>query len=321
MDESGVPSIAVCGVGGAGCNTINRLIRLGLKNVHLIAFNTDKKHLSLVGKQAKHFLLGPSVTKGLGAGGNPELAEKAALASRKAIASQLDGSDIVFITCGMGGGTGTGASPVIAEIARQKGALVIAFCTYPFSIERVRQSKAKKGIEKMKEAANTLVLIDNNRLVEYAPNLPIEQSFMVLDELIAKAIIGISKTILEPSLINLDFMDLRSVMEEGGISMIAIGEASGYAKVEEAAEAILKNRLLNANVEGAKSALLHITGGEDLTLGEATRLGELLTEKADPHANVIYGARTDPSYKKKVEAFAIFTGVSANYRLENNTHI
>ncbi|MCX8197612.1 MAG: cell division protein FtsZ [Candidatus Micrarchaeota archaeon] len=316
MDEESVPSIAVCGVGGAGCNTINRLIKMGLEEASLFAFNTDKKHLSLVGKKATHCLLGPSITKGLGAGGHPEIAERAALFSRKAIAAHLSGKDIVFIACGMGGGTGTGAAPVIAEIAKKKGALVVAFCTYPFAIEKGRQAKALHGIERMRQSADTVVLIDNNRLVDYAPNLPIEQSFMLLDEIVAKAIRGISKTILEPSLLNLDFMDLRAVMEEGGISLIAVGEASGYSKVEDAAEAILKNRLLDANIEGAKSALLHITGGEDLTLGEATRLGELLTQQVSPDANVIYGARTEPSYHKKIEAIAIFTGLSSSYTLK-----
>jgi len=299
----------------AGCNTINRLIKMGIGKAQLFAFNTDRKHLNLVGKEATRCLLGQSVTKGLGAGGYPEVAEKAAALSRKTIAGHLSDKDIVFITCGMGGGTGTGAGPAIAQIAKEKGAIVIAFCTYPFAMERARLGKARQGIEKMKAAADTLVLIDNNRLVAYAPNLPIEQSFMLLDEIIAKAIRGISKTILEPSLLNLDFMDLRTIMQGGGVSMIAVGEASGYEKVEEASEAVLKNRLLDADVEGARSVLLHITGGNDLTLGDATRMGELLTEHVDPEANVIYGARVEEGFEKKIEAMAIFTGISASYRL------
>jgi len=315
MDEEGKPTIAVCGVGGAGCNTINRLLRMGVSKAELIAFNTDKKHLNLVAEGAKRCLIGYSVTRGLGAGGYPEIAEKAAVSSRKAIGELLEGKDIVFITCGMGGGTGTGAAPVIAGIAKEKGAIVMAFCTYPFAIEKGRMGKAKAGIAKLKEAAGTIVLIDNNRLVSYAGNLPIEKSFEVLDEIIAKAVRGISKTILEPSLLNLDYMDLRAIVQNGGISMIAVGETSGYDRVQTVAEEVLKNRLLDIDVEGARGVLVHLTGGNDLTLGDATRAGELLTERVDPSANVIYGARLEDGYEKKIEAIAIFTGISENYRL------
>ena len=204
-----MPTIAVIGVGGAGCNTINRLLRMGVEKAQLVAVNTDSKHLKLVGEGARKCLIGQSVTKGLGAGGFPEVAEKAALVSKKTLNEVLAGKDLVFITCGMGGGTGTGAAPVIAQLAREAGAIVVAFCTYPFAMERARLSKAKAGIERMKQHAHTLVLIDNNRLVAYAPNLPIEKSFELLDGIMAKALRGISKTILEPSLLNLDYMDMK----------------------------------------------------------------------------------------------------------------
>ncbi len=317
MDDEGRPTIAVCGVGGAGCNTINRLIRMGVGKADLIAFNTDRKHLKLVGDKARRCLLGQTITRGLGAGGSPDVAEKAAWASKKAINQHVSGQDIVFITCGMGGGTGTGAAPVIAQMAKEKGAIVVAFCTYPFSIEKARLAKAKVGIDKMKRAADTVVLIDNNRLVSYAGNLPIEKSFELLDEIIAKAIRGITKTILEPSLMNLDFMDLRTILENGGISMITVGDASGYDRVEELPKIVLKNKLLDTDIEGARGVLLHITGGSDLTLGDATRAGELLTREIDPDANVIYGARIeeDGSFEKKIEAMVIFTGLNESYRL------
>lgn len=310
MDDEGKPSIAICGVGGSGCNTINRLIRMGVGKSELIAFNTDKKHLGLVGEPAKKMLIGSSVTRGLGAGGSPELAEKAAIASRKAIGLALEEKDLVFVTCGLGGGTGTGAAPVISQIAKEKGAIVVAFATFPFAMERVRMSKAKEGLSKLAKAADTVVLIDNNRLVAYAPNLPIEKSFELLDEIIAKAVRGISKTILEPSLLNLDYMDVKAIVENGNLSMIAVGEASGVGRVEDLPEITLKNRLLDVDVEGARSVLLHITGGNDLTLGDATRAGELLTEHADPEANVIYGARIEDDYRNRIEAIAIFTNVS-----------
>ena len=315
MDEEGKPTIAVCGVGGAGCNTINRLLRMGVSKAELIAFNTDRKHLNLVAEGAKKCLIGQSVTRGLGAGGYPEMAEKAAVSSRKTIADLLEGKDIVFITCGMGGGTGTGASPVIAQIAKEKGAITIAFCTFPFSLEKGRMGKAKEGIAKLKGVADTIVLIDNNRLVDYAGKLPIEKSFEVLDELVAKAVSGIAKTILEPSLLNLDYMDVKTITENGGIAAICVGDAGGYDRVEELPNSVLKNRLLDVDVTGARGVLVHITGGADLTLGDATRAGELLTEKVDENANVIYGARIEGGYEKRIEAITIFTGISENYHL------
>ncbi len=309
MEEEGIPSIAVCGVGGAGCNTINRLLRMGAGKAELFAFNTDRKHLNLVTEGAKRVLLGYTVTHGLGAGGFPEVAEKAAAASRKAIYDAIDGKEIVFITCGMGGGTGTGAAPVIAEMAKEKGATVVAFITYPFIMEGARLAKAQKGIARMKESADAVVVIDNNRLVDYAGNLPIEKSFELLDEIMAKAVRGIAKTILEPSLLNLDYMDFQAIMGKGGISMISVGEASGYDRVEKLVPSVLKNRLLDCDVEGARGVLLHLTGGNDMSLGDANRAGELLTQQVDPEANVIYGARIEEGFEKKIEAMAIFTGL------------
>jgi len=315
MDEEGKPTIAVCGVGGAGCNTINRLLRMGVGKAELIAMNTDRKHLNLVAEGAKKCLIGHSVTRGLGAGGFPDVAEKAAVSSSTAIKTLLADKDLVFITAGMGGGTGTGASPIIAQIAKEQGAIVVAFCTYPFAMERARLTKAKEGIAKLKGQADTLVLIDNNRLVDFAPNLPIEKSFELLDSIMAKAVRGIAKTILEPSLMNLDYMDVKTVCEKGGVSAICVGDAAGYDRVEKVADDVLKNRLLDIDVEGAKGVMVHITGGNDLTLGDATRAGELLTEKVDPDANVIYGARMEEGYANRIEAMAIFTGISASYRL------
>jgi cell division protein FtsZ len=315
VDDEGKPVIAVVGVGGAGCNTINRLLRMGVSSAELIAVNTDKKHLNLVGEGAKKVLIGQTITKGLGAGGFPEVAEKAAYSSKKALSDALSGKDLVFITCGMGGGTGTGAAPVVAQLAKENGAIAVAFGTYPFVMERARLGKARQGISRMRQAADTLVLIDNNRLVAYAPNLPIEKAFELLDEIVAKAVGGIAKTILEPSLLNLDYMDVRTIVENGGVSMISVGEASGVGRVEDVVQSVLKNRLLDIDIGGASGVLLHITGGNDLTLGDATTAGELLTEKVDPDANVIYGARMDDDYRNKIEAIAIFTGIKAPYSL------
>jgi cell division protein FtsZ len=209
----------------------------------------------------------------------------------------------------MGGGTGTGASPVVAEIAKKEGALVIGIVTYPFQIERVRLQKAVSGLENLGKVCDTLVIIDNNRLLEYFPNLPIEQTFMLADEITARAIKGISDTLLQSSIINLDFADLRAVMQGGGVSMIAVGEGKGLNKVEDVVKNTLDHKLLDVDPFGAKGILLHLTGGPEMTLGDANKTGEMLTEQCDPNANIIWGARMNPKYFDKIEAIAIFTGL------------
>lgn len=310
LEDDGMPKIVVAGVGGAGCNTINRLMRMGVKGTMPVAFNTDKKHLEIVHEKARKMLLGASVTRGLGAGGFPEVAQKAALVSKKQIGEILEGTDILFIAAGMGGGTGTGASPVIAQIAKEKGALVVALVTFPFEMERARIKKAQVGLNRLLEHADTVVVIDNNRLTEYAPNLQIEKAFELADEIVARAISGISSAIFEPSLVNLDFADLKTVMGNGGISMIAVGEGHGYDKVNMAVENTLQNRLLDVDVTDARGVLMHISGGSDITIGEVHLAGEMLTKDVAPNANVIMGARTESGVSGKMEIISIFTGVS-----------
>ena len=307
--------IVVAGVGGAGCNTINRLARFGVKNTSLIAFNTDKKHLGIVDASAQKILIGASITKGLGAGGYPEVAEKAAQGSRARITELLEGTDLLFLTSGMGGGTGTGASPVIAEIAKEQGAIVFGFVTYPFSIEKVRLKTAEAGIDKLLKFVDSLVIIDNNRLVDYAPNMQIEKAFELADEITAKAIGGIAQTITQPSLINIDYADVKAVVSGGGVSMIAVGRASGYDRVSDVVKRTLKNRLLDVDPDGSSGILLHLTGGSDLTLGDANQVGELLTDHVASDANVIYGARLEPGREGSIEAIAIFTGLKSKYNL------
>lgn len=307
------PRIIVVGVGGAGNNTVSRLARMGIKGAELIAVNTDRQHLGLVSDDVRKILIGPSVTRGLGAGGYPEVGAKAAEVSRPVLEEVLSDADLVFITAGMGGGTGTGASPVIADIARQQGAIVIAMVTYPFALERARLKKADDGIQKLRQVADTVIIIDNNRLVQLVPNLPIDQAFAVADEVIARAVKGITETITIPSLINLDYADVRAIMSGGGVSVISVGEAKGHNRVQEVVESTLKNSLLDVDYTGASGVLLHITGGPDLTLGEANEIGELLTEKVDPEATVIWGARIDPEYEGRVEVIAIFTGIKSPY--------
>ena len=307
------PKILVIGVGGAGNNTVNRMARVSVSGAELIAVNTDKQHLSIMHDSIKKLLIGQSVTRGLGAGGYPEVGTKAAEVSRAALSKVMEGTDMLFLTAGMGGGTGTGASPVIADIAKENGAIVIAMVTYPFRMERARLLKADAGIEKLRKVADTVVIIDNNRLVELVPNLPIEQAFSVADEVISRAVKGITETITTPSLINLDYADVRSIMTAGGVSVISVGESRGHNRVEEVVEDTLKNSLLDVDYTGAKGALIHITGGPDLTLGDANEIGERLTEAIDPQATVIWGARIIPEYEGRVEIIVIMTGVKSSH--------
>jgi len=307
------PKILVIGVGGAGNNTVNRMARVGVAGAELIAVNTDKQHLTIVHDSIKKLLIGQSVTRGLGAGGYPEVGTKAAEVSRAALSKVLEGTDMLFLTAGMGGGTGTGASPVIADIAKENGAIVIAMVTYPFRMERARLLKADAGIEQLRKVVDTVVIIDNNRLVELVPNLPIEQAFSVADEVISRAVKGITETITTPSLINLDYADVRAIMTAGGVSVISVGDARGNSRVDDVVEDTLKNSLLDVDYTGAKGALIHITGGPDLTLGDANSIGEKLTQAIDPQATVIWGARIIPEYEGRVEVITIMTGVKSSH--------
>ncbi len=311
--------IMVCGAGGGGSNTIQRLSKMGILGASLIAVNTDAKHLNGMDPSIKKILIGGALTRGLGAGGFPDIGAKAAEYSRSEIDSALRGCNLLFLTAGMGGGTGTGAAPIIADTAKRNGAIVIGIITFPFRLERVRLQVAKKGIEELSKSCDTLIVIDNQRLVDVYPNLAIDQAFKVADEVSSRAVKGISETINTPSLINIDFADIRSIMNNGGIAMISVGEGKGANKVNDVVRETLSNKLLDVNYEGTKGILLHIRGGEDLTLGEANEIAGRLTEQAAPNANVIWGARIDPAYNGKVEVIAIFTGVSSSQILSGKT--
>jgi cell division protein FtsZ len=307
--EEFVPRIMAVGVGGAGCNSVNRIYKYGIKGAELIAINTDAKHLQLMPSGIRRVLIGKSITRGLGAGGFPEVGMKAAETSKDELQKILEGAHLVFLTAGMGGGTGTGAAPVVAEVAKEQGAIVIGVVTYPFEIERVRIKVAQQGIEELRKKVDTLIVIDNNKLVKLFPNLQIENAFQMADEITAKAIRGITETITQPSLINLDFADVRTIMRNGGLAMIGVGEGRGVDRVKEVVENTIKNKLLDVDYSTSTGVLIHLTGGNDLTLGEANRIGELLTEMVPSNAYVAWGARLDPTYEGKVEAVAIFVGV------------
>jgi cell division protein FtsZ len=313
LEEFGTPKIMGVGAGGAGCNAVNRLAAMGIVGAQLVAINTDKQHLAIVNDEITKVLIGKSVTRGLGAGGYPEVGAKAAEVSRNALEEILSGVDMLFLSAGMGGGTGTGSAPIVAGIAREQGAIVIAMVTYPFALEKARLIKAEEGIESLQKVCDTVVVIDNNRLVELVPNLPIQDAFKVADEVIARTVRGITETITQPSLVNLDYADVRSIMSNQGLSVIAVGESKSVDKVNEVVEDTLKNALLDIDIGGATGCLIHITGGPDLTLGEANAVGEMLTDKIDPKATVIWGARVDPTFENKLEVICIFTGVHSPY--------
>jgi len=309
LGSEGIKIVTV-GVGGAGNNTIGRLIRAGVKGTQLLAVNTDKQHLNLLDDKAKKVLIGKSITRGLGAGGYPEIGTKAAEVDRGLLETELKDAHLVFLCAGMGGGTGTGAAPVIAQIAKEQGAITVAMVTYPFNLERARRLKADNGIAELRKHVDSVIILDNNRLVKLVPNLPMNEAFSVADEILAKAIGGLVWTITQPSLINIDFADVRGIMGHGGgVGFIAVGEGKGNNKVAGAAEGVLKNRLLDVDFDGASGALVHISGGADLTLGDAIKAGEIVTEKMDPEANVKWGARLIPGYDGKIEIVAIVTGV------------
>ncbi|HDH41136.1 MAG TPA: cell division protein FtsZ [Candidatus Altiarchaeales archaeon] len=307
--------IVVLGSGGAGNNTVNRLQHIGIDGAELIASNTDKQDLKKLDGNITKIMIGAKLMRGLGAGGFPELGEKAAEASRRELADLLANTHLLFLTAGMGGGTGTGSLPVIAEIAKEEGAIVVAIVTFPFELERARLDKARSGIEKLRKVADTVIIIDNNKLVEYVPNLPLDKAFSVADEVVARAVKGITETIMEPSLVNLDFADIKAVLDGGEVAVISVGDGEGPDRVEKAVENTLQQPLLDVDYRDASGALIHITGGEDMTLGEANRIGELITRELRPEATVTWGARINPNLHERIEVITIITGVKSPHIL------
>ena len=306
--------ILVVGTGGGGCNTVNRMMTIGIKGAICIACNTDKQHLDQV-KAHKKILLGPNTTRGLGAGGYPQIGAAAAEESREEIKAALRGADLVFITAGMGGGTGTGSAPIIAQIAKEDiGAIVVGVVTMPFESEKARIHKARVGLEQLRQYVDTVVVVDNNKLLELFGDQPILEAFSIADEILAVMVKGITETINEPSLINLDFADVRTVLKGGGVAMVGIGEAEGKVgdgRALKAVENALRRPLLEVDISGAKGALVHVTGGRDMTLREAQTVPEYIAEKIDENANVIWGARVDPKFDGYIRTVIIATGVQS----------
>ena len=309
-DMFGTPRITIVGCGGAGGNTVTRLNKLGVKGADTIVINTDKQALDLV--EADHkILIGSRLTRGLGAGGFPEVAERAARESIHEIEDLIKGSDLVFITAGMGGGTGTGSAPVVAEIAKKHNAVVTCMVSTPFNVERARLIKADEGLDQLRIKADSTVVLDNNKLLEFVPNLPINQAFSVMDQMIAETVKGISETITVPSLINLDYADMKAIMDQGGLSVMLWGEAEEGAGVNEIVQEALNHPLLNVDYRGATGALVHITGGPNMSLKYVQDVAKALTEDLDCYSNVILGARVIPEFEGKCRVMAIMTGVQS----------
>ncbi|MFB6068703.1 MAG: cell division protein FtsZ [Halobacterium sp.] len=309
-DEFGDPRIVIVGAGGAGNNTVNRLYNIGVEGADTVAINTDKQHLKMVEADTK-ILVGKSLTNGLGAGGDPSMGERATEMAQGTIKEVLGDADLVFVTAGMGGGTGTGAAPVVSKIAKEQGAIVVGMVSTPFNVERARTVKAEEGLEKLREEADSIIVLDNNRLLDYVPNLPIGKAFSVMDQIIAETVKGISETITQPSLINLDYADMTAIMNQGGVAVMLVGETQDKNKTEEVVKEAMNHPLLDVDYRGASGGLVHITGGPDLTLKEAEGIADNITERLDASANVIWGARIQENYKGKVRVMAIMTGVQS----------
>lgn len=310
----GEPRIVVVGCGGAGNNTINRLYNIGVDGAETIAINTDRQHLEMIEAGTK-ILVGKDTTQGLGAGGDPDKGRRATEMAKSTIKDVLGDADLVFVTAGMGGGTGTGAAPVVAEIASDLGAIVVGMVSTPFEVERARLQKAEEGLEELRTAADSIIVLDNNRLLDYVPNLPVGKAFSVMDQIIAETVKGISETITQPSLINLDYADMKSIMREGGVAVMLVGETQDDNKQQSVVDEALNHPLLDVDYRGATGGLVHITGGPNMSLKEAEGVATNITQRLNSDANVIWGARVNEEYRNQIRVMAIMTGVESKHLL------
>ena len=320
VDFVGTPRIVIVGCGGAGNNTSTRMYDIGIDSVDIIAINTDRQDLDEC-RADKKVLVGKSITRGLGAGGDPEVGRRAAELARGTLTEMLTDADLVFVTAGMGGGTGTGVAPVVADIAKENGAIVVGMVSTPFHVERARTIKAEQGLQELSSAAHTVIALDNNRLLDYVPNLPMAHAFSVMDQLISETVKGISETITRPSLINLDYADIRTVMNCGGVAVMLFGESKARDKADDVVRGALNHPLLDVDYRGATGCLVHITGGPDLSLKEADEIASSLTYELSPHANVIWGARIEEEYEGMVRVMAVMTGVESAQILGQDAHM
>lgn len=304
-------TIKVVGAGGGGNNTINRITEVGIKGTETIAVNTDAQDL-LYTTADKKILVGKDVTRGMGAGSDPKVGEESARENEHDLKAALTGCDMVFITCGLGGGTGTGSAPVIAEIAKKLGALTVGIVTLPFTMEGNRRyENALFGLEKLEASVDTLIAIPNDKLLELAPDLPVHTAFKVADEILTNAVKGIAELVTKTGLVNLDFADVRAVMGKGGVALIGVGESDSENRAVEAVEKAINNPLLDVDIAGASGALINVAGGRDMTLDEARKVVETVSERLDEEARIIWGAQIYEDLDKTIRVMLIITGVKS----------
>ncbi|WP_257298950.1 cell division protein FtsZ [Haloarchaeobius sp. FL176] len=304
-------NITVVGCGGAGGNTINRMHEEGIHGAKLVAANTDVQHLVEIDSDEK-ILMGEQKTGGRGAGSLPQVGEEAALESQEEIYESIEGSDMVFVTAGLGGGTGTGSAPVVAKAARESGALTIAIVTTPFTAEgEVRRTNAEAGLERLRDVSDTVIVVPNDRLLDSVGKLPVRQAFKVSDEVLMRSVKGITELITKPGLVNLDFADVRTVMERGGVAMIGLGESDSDAKSTDSVKAALRSPLLDVDISGASSALVNVTGGSDMSIEEAEGVVEEIYDRIDPDARIIWGTSIDETLEGSMRTMIVVTGVDS----------
>ena len=304
--------IKVIGCGGAGNNTINRISEVGVKGIETIALNTDAQDL-LYATADKKLLIGRELTHGLGAGSNPRIGEEAAKESESDLKKLLDGSDMIFITCGLGGGTGTGSAPFVAGLARRMGLLSVGIVTMPFTMEGShRFENALIGLEKLEQSINTLIVIPNEKLLELAPHLPLQTAFKVADEILTNAVKGIAELVTKAGLVNLDFADVKTIMNEGGVALIGVGESDAENRADESVQRAMENPLIDVDISNATGALINISGGENLTLDESRRIVEAVAGRLDTKAKIIWGAQIYKDLDKTIRTMVIITGVKSD---------
>ena len=304
--------IKVIGVGGGGNNSLSRMKEIGIKGGELIAINTDAQDLLYTNADQK-ILIGRELTQGLGAGSNPKVGEEAAKESESEIKKKIAGSDLIFVTCGLGGGTGTGAAPVVASLAKKQGALVIGVVTLPFTIEgKKRLENAANGLERMEAQVDTLIVIPNDKLLELAPELPLHTAFKIADEILTNAVKGVTELVTVAGLVNLDFADVKAVMVDGGVSLIGMGESDSTNRAAESVEKAINNPLLDVDISNATGALVNIVGGQDMSLDECKIIIEEVGKKLSPDAKLIWGAQISPDMEKSIRVLLIVTGVKSS---------
>ena len=307
--------IIAIGCGGAGCNTISRMMAVGILGAETVAVNTDVQDLLYTTADRK-ILIGRDITGGLGAGNDPEKGEAAAREDEGMVKDHVYGADMVFVTCGLGGGTGTGGAPVIAEVAKKLGALTVGVVTLPFTVEGTRRRlNAERGLERLRAITDTVIVIPNDKLLQLAPDLPIGAAFKVADQLLIDAIKGITELVTKPGLINLDFADIRTVLQNGGVAMIGIGESDTANRAVEAVDEALSSPLLDVDITGAKGALVNVIGSPDMSLEEAEKIVAHVSESLDPEAQVLWGAQISEEMKNVVRVLVILSGVHSPYAL------